>query len=85
MSHHLLHGEITDRILKCAVDVHRALGPRLPELTYQRAMAVCMRKQGLRFRQTPELEMLYDGVMAVIGQTLSSKRQSSWSLRPSRQ
>jgi GxxExxY protein len=62
VSHHLLHGEITDRILKCAVQVHSALGPGLPELSYQRAMAVSMSKEGLRFRQKPELEMFYEGV-----------------------
>jgi GxxExxY protein len=62
VSHHFLHGEISDRILKCAVQVHSAVGPRLPELSYQRAMAVSMTKEGLRFREEPEFEMFYEGV-----------------------
>ena len=62
MSHQFLHGDITERILRCAVDIHRVLGPGLPESSYQRAMAVGMRNEGLRFSEEPALEMSYQGV-----------------------
>ena len=62
MKHALLHGDITDRILKCAVDVHRRLGPGLPEKTYQRAMVVAMTNEQMRFAVEPALEMSYQGV-----------------------
>lgn len=62
MTHQLLHGDLTNRMLKCAVDVHRALGPGLPEISYQRAMAVAMKLEGLSFNEEPELEMFYLGV-----------------------
>ena len=65
MRHELLHGEITDRILRCAVDVHRALGPGLSEATYQRAMAIAMAKDGLEIQVEPVLEVQYEG--ATIG------------------
>ena len=62
MTHQLLHGDVTDRILKCAVDVRRVLGPGLPERSYQRPMAVGMLNERLRFSEEPALEMSYQGV-----------------------
>ena len=62
MKHELLHGDITDRILACAVDVHREAGPGLPEFAYQRAMSVAMKKAGLQFVVEPEFEIRYEGV-----------------------
>lgn len=62
MTHQFLHGDVTDRILRCAVDVHRVLGPGLPESSYQRAMAVGMLNEGLHFSEEPALEMRYQGV-----------------------
>ncbi len=43
----LLHADITDRILRSAVVVHRALGPGLTEYSYQAAMALEMEAQQL--------------------------------------
>ena len=31
----MIHADITDRILRCAVKVHTALGPALPEKSYK--------------------------------------------------
>ena len=59
MKHDLLHGAITDRILRCAVHVHREAGPGLPELTYQRAMSIAMKADSLRFVAEPEYELKY--------------------------
>ena len=43
----LLHGDLTDRILRCAVAVHRELGPGLPEFSYQTSLSLEMAAQGL--------------------------------------
>jgi GxxExxY protein len=58
----MLHEDITNRILGCAVTVHKVLGPGLPERPYQAAMAIEMHHQGLRFVQQPSLPVTYRGV-----------------------
>jgi GxxExxY protein len=50
----LLHGDLTDRILRCAVAVHRELGPGLPEFSYQTSLALEMAAQELAYiRELP--------------------------------
>lgn len=61
MKHDLLHGEITDRILRCAVNVHREVGPGLPELVYQRAMSIAMKADSLQFVAEPEYDLKFQG------------------------
>ena len=57
-----LHAEITERIIGCAIEVHRELGPGLLESAYERALCVELRAVGLRFeRQTPVL-LRYKGL-----------------------
>jgi GxxExxY protein len=58
----MLHEDLTDRILRCAIDVHKVLGPTLPERTYQSAMAIEMFYGGLRFEREPSLPVTYRGV-----------------------
>jgi GxxExxY protein len=45
----LIHEELTDRILRAAVAVHRALGPGLSEYSYQAAMELEMTATLLKF------------------------------------
>ena len=42
-------GSDTDRILKCAVEVHRELGPFHLETAYQAALALEFEAEGLEF------------------------------------
>lgn len=50
----LLHADLTDRILRCAVAVHRELGPGLPEFSYQTSLALEMTAQRLAYvRELP--------------------------------
>jgi GxxExxY protein len=63
MKHTFLHGDLTDRILRCAVEIHREAGPGLPEVAYQRAMAVAMTNAGLKFTTEPELEIRFQDVL----------------------
>lgn len=57
----MLHENITDRILGCAVTVHKAIGPGLAEQSYQAAMAIEMTEQGLSFEREPSIAVPYKG------------------------
>ena len=35
-----VHDELTERIIGCAIEVHRALGPGLLEATYEEALSI---------------------------------------------
>ena len=54
-------GIITDRILKCAVAVHKELGPYFMETTYQAALALELRGEGLSFARECWVDILYKG------------------------
>jgi GxxExxY protein len=55
------HEALTKRILACAITVHRALGPGLLERSYERAFAIELLDQGLRFRQQVDVPVDYKG------------------------
>ena len=56
------HGEvITERILGCAIEVHRTLGPGLLEGTYEAALCVEMEAAGLRFARQLPVPVVYKG------------------------
>lgn len=57
----MLHEHVTDKILAAAVAVHKALGPGLPENSYQAAMAIEMTELGLQFQREPLLSVTYKG------------------------
>jgi GxxExxY protein len=59
--HELAHGEITGRILKCAVEVHRTLGPGFQELVYQRALARELEAEGLACTREEWVPVFYKG------------------------
>jgi GxxExxY protein len=59
----LLHSELTDRILRCAVAVHKELGPGLPEHSYQMSMALEMTANGIAFVDDRPLTVRYRGVV----------------------
>ena len=59
----LLHSELTDRILRCAVAVHKELGPGLPEHSYQLSMALEMSANHIAFVDDRPLAVRYRGVV----------------------
>ena len=59
----LLYGDLTERIIGCLITVHRALGPCLPERTYQAAATLEFDACGLRFLKEPELVVTYRDVV----------------------
>jgi GxxExxY protein len=52
---------LTEKIIGCAVEVHRVLGPGLLEATYEAALAVEMAAAGLRFQRQLVVPVSYKG------------------------
>ena len=53
--------DLTKRIIGCAIEVHRALGPGLQERTYENALAIELRDQGLPFDRQVSVPVAYKG------------------------
>jgi GxxExxY protein len=52
---------LTRRIIACAIEVHKRLGPGLLEKLYQEAMVVEMELQGLRVKKNVKIPVKYKG------------------------
>lgn len=50
---------ITERIIGCALEVHRALGPGLLEEVYESALAVEFELAGLGFERQKQIPVIY--------------------------
>ncbi len=57
-----LHSELTGKIIGCALEVHKALGNGFQEVIYQRALAIEMTQQGLKFSREHEMDIFYKGI-----------------------
>jgi GxxExxY protein len=55
------YGDITHKIIGCAMKVYTTLGNGFQEVIYQRALAIEMSKQGLGFEREMEMEIFYEG------------------------
>jgi len=53
---------LTERIIGCAIDVHRELGAGLLEKPYELALCVEFAHQGIRFETEREIPLVYRGV-----------------------
>jgi len=53
------YSDITQKIIGCAMEVHRTLGNGFQEVIYQRALAIEMESQGLRFSREHEMDIFY--------------------------
>ncbi|HOJ19794.1 MAG TPA: GxxExxY protein [Ignavibacteriaceae bacterium] len=51
--------ELTERIIGCAMKVHRTLGNGFQEVIYQRALALEMDLQGLKYEREKEMDIFY--------------------------
>ncbi len=54
--------DLTYKIIGCAIKVHNVLGNGFQEVIYQRALAIEMEKQGLKFARELEMPLFYDNV-----------------------
>lgn len=61
----VLHEELTEKIIECAMEVHKRLGPGLLESNYQAAFALELTHRGIPFVREPQYSVEYRG--AIIG------------------
>ena len=55
------HGELTDRILGAAIQVHRLLGPGFLEKMYENAVCLELAKRRIGFERQVPVHVTYDG------------------------
>ncbi len=51
--------EMSNRVIGCAIEVHRHLGPGLLESTYEQCLAVELADAGIAFQVQAELPVIY--------------------------
>lgn len=54
--------EISEKIIGCAIKVHKALGPGLLESTYEVCLVYELQKAGLKVESQLALPVIYDGI-----------------------
>lgn len=59
--HDLKYSDRTQKIIGCAMKVHRYFGPGFPEVVYQRALGIELMKAGISFKEEVEKEIIYEG------------------------
>ena len=62
MTHDLKHKELTEKIIGCAMKVHRVLGGGFQEVIYQRALEIEFKKSDIRHSREFEMPIYYDGI-----------------------
>jgi len=55
------YSDITKKIIKAAIEVHKKLGCGFPEVIYHRALVKEMKKTGLNFIRELTMKIMYDG------------------------
>ena len=53
------YSDITEKIIGCAMEVHRSLGNGFQEVIYQRALAIEMELRELNFSREHEMDIFY--------------------------
>ena len=54
-----IHDALSERIIGCAITVHRALGPGLMESTYEEAVCIELTEEGLSYTRQIGVPVLY--------------------------
>jgi GxxExxY protein len=57
----LKYYDVTEKIIGCAMKVHRYFGPGFPEVVYQRALIIELRKIGISCKEEVERAIVYEG------------------------
>lgn len=55
--------ELTEQIIGCAIEVHRVLGPGLPETVCETALCIELESRGLPFKRQIGVPVYYKGQM----------------------
>lgn len=53
--------ELTEKVIGCAIEVHRQLGPGLLEATYEAALCVEIEEAGLKYKRQVLYPVIYKG------------------------
>ena len=56
------HDPLTERIIGCAIEVHRQLGAGLLESAYETALCIQLAKTGLKFEHQRIVPLYYEGI-----------------------
>lgn len=59
--------KITEKIIGCAIDVHRALGPGLLESAYKECLAYKLQKSGLTIEVEKPFPLIFEEVKLECG------------------
>jgi GxxExxY protein len=62
--------DLTERIIGCAIKVHRVLGPGLLESAYEVCLAHELDKSGLNIKRQVSIPVVYDGIRLDAGYQL---------------
>ena len=62
--------DITEKVIGCAIKVHRTLGPGLLESTYEVCLVHELKKSGLKVERQVALPIIYDGIKLDAGYQL---------------
>ncbi|OFZ57480.1 MAG: hypothetical protein A3D92_15505 [Bacteroidetes bacterium RIFCSPHIGHO2_02_FULL_44_7] len=54
-----LHVDLTDRIIKSAIAVHKTLGPGFNEIIYERALMKQLGKDGINYEDQKRIDIYY--------------------------
>lgn len=57
----LIHKELSEAIIGCAMTVHNGLKPGLREKTYERALILELTKRGIKTDQQKQYPVIYNG------------------------
>lgn len=57
------HADMTERIIRCAIDVHKALGPGLGRDIYGKALAIELERSGLAYVADVASKVVYADVV----------------------
>ena len=58
---YMKHAEITYKIIACAMEVHRILGPGYPEYIYHRALMIEFKLQNIKFEDEYDIKIYFKG------------------------
>ncbi len=58
----LISEQLTEKIIACAIEVHKALGPGLLESCYEQCLCHALSRKGVAFRRQVDMPVEFDGV-----------------------
>ena len=63
MPEQLVHDELTHKIIGCAIEVHKVLGPGLLESVYEKCFCHELQKRGILYVKQKCVEIIYDNIV----------------------